>query len=394
MIQTQRIRISIGSPAEGNNFYGREQEQTEIWEKTGADNLLMLAPRRIGKTSLLKRLRDTAHAQNASVYYCSFADCIEEEACIDHLYRTLNLPNWKKHVQRFSSTLKQITKVNTNGIELGSGQKKDWQATAQHFSAQVDNLDNGGKRIIVCVDELPIFILALLKQENGKERVRHFLNWFRSLRQAYNHKIKWILAGSIGLDTITARHNMGDTINDLVSFPLGEFPEHIASEFVKALLTSYNKVISDEVNQYLLSKIGWKIPYYLQLLVEHIKKLNTSGAVTIEDVNQAFVELLKPANRNYFDYWHQRLNEQLGPPDNQHAVLLLNHISRSANGVQKATLKQALEHKTGKLTQEDNLLRYLLDMLENDGYIIESNGRYQFRLSLLGEYWKNRYAQE
>lgn len=233
---TGSIRITIGNPVEGVNFYGREKEQKQLWQKTETSHLLMLAPRRIGKTSLLKRLRDTAHQQNAKVFYCSFADCKDETACIERLYKTLKLSVLKKQVNEFGNILKRLKKAGPTGVEIGETSPNDWHSEAAHFHAQLDTLQTNEKRIIICVDELPIFIVALLNEENGEEKTKNFLNWFRSIRQDYHHKIKWILAGSIGLDTITARHNMGDTINDLASFPLGEFDSPTSSSFYKKYL--------------------------------------------------------------------------------------------------------------------------------------------------------------
>ena len=55
-----RMKISVGNPVEGDDFFDREQEQLRAWRKLEGSHLLMLAPRRIGKTSLILRLCSTA----------------------------------------------------------------------------------------------------------------------------------------------------------------------------------------------------------------------------------------------------------------------------------------------------------------------------------------------
>lgn len=50
----------IGKPAEGEDFFDRVRETRRIWDRLDTDNVLLLAPRRVGKTSLMLRLRDGA----------------------------------------------------------------------------------------------------------------------------------------------------------------------------------------------------------------------------------------------------------------------------------------------------------------------------------------------
>ena len=56
-----------GTVAEGEDFFGRDKEQRQMWSKLQDNaNLALLAPRRVGKTSLLKRLEATANHTETS----------------------------------------------------------------------------------------------------------------------------------------------------------------------------------------------------------------------------------------------------------------------------------------------------------------------------------------
>ena len=48
------INISIGSPVVGENFYGRKKELGQVREYLEANNILLAAPRRVGKTSFAR----------------------------------------------------------------------------------------------------------------------------------------------------------------------------------------------------------------------------------------------------------------------------------------------------------------------------------------------------
>jgi hypothetical protein len=100
----------------------------------------------------------------------------------------------------------------------------------------------------------------------------------------------------------------------------------------------------------------------------------------VADVDAVYDHLLSSSKKQYFDYWHQRLREELGTPDDGHAVALLNAIAADPAGASTQTLQ-------GTLGDGDRLT-YLLDVLNSDGYVVEQHGRYLFRSSLLRDFWR------
>ena len=60
------MRNVIGQPVEGEDLYGRDYELDRLWEHLeNGEHILMLAPRRVGKTSLmLELLRAPRHDWN------------------------------------------------------------------------------------------------------------------------------------------------------------------------------------------------------------------------------------------------------------------------------------------------------------------------------------------
>ncbi len=61
-----------GAPVQGDNFYGRTKEIENIWARLATDHVLLTAPRRVGKTSIMYRLQTTAASRAdwfGGVYY-------------------------------------------------------------------------------------------------------------------------------------------------------------------------------------------------------------------------------------------------------------------------------------------------------------------------------------
>jgi hypothetical protein len=246
-------------------------------------------------------------------------------------------------------------------------------------------------RWLIQIDELPVFILNLLNQDAPKDRgrVKEFLYWMRRLRQQHGG-VRWMLAGSIGLDTVTARLNMADAINDLRIVKLGAFDVPTAHAFLEALAAAHDVQLGEAVRAHVVDRAGWPAPFYLQLIFHELR--DVKGPVTVNDVDRVIEDLTGPQHRNYFDYWRQRLYEELGSADAEHACTLLHNCCRSAAGATRSSLSLALAHAIPDAAAREGKLRYLLDVFHNDGYLIEESARWRFLSPLLREYWLRRLA--
>src|SRR5215475_10503125 len=68
----------VGKPVTGSNFFGRVQELAELGEITQDEHVLLLAPRRVGKTSLLLALQSNVNRAPATGVYVSVAAATNE----------------------------------------------------------------------------------------------------------------------------------------------------------------------------------------------------------------------------------------------------------------------------------------------------------------------------
>lgn len=159
----------------------------------------------------------------------------------------------------------------TVSIELAEGAEQQWAELGNALTRALDGLD---ERYLLLIDELPIFILSLVRQDPAGARTRTFLNWFRQLRldPSANRRVRWLLAGSIGLDTVTQRLRLGDSINDLFLFnELGAFAPKIADEFLGELGHTYDLHLSQEIKERIRSRLGWLIPYHLIFEADRVR---------------------------------------------------------------------------------------------------------------------------
>lgn len=236
-----------------------------------------------------------------------------------------------------------------------------------------------------------MFILGIL---DDAQRVRRFLNWFRTLRQEGGH-IRWLLAGSIGLDTVAALHNLADTINDLSITHLGAFEHEVAIGFLEALDGHHKLGLDAATREHVVAKVAWPIPFFLQLVYRELRNLTEDEAreADIAAVDDAWSGLLVPGKRSYFDYWRQRLQEQLGRPRAGWAETMLTLVSTDPNGMRRELVSTALSTEIPDADERDTAVAFLLQVLENDGYLVEVDGRLQFRSPLLRDWWRRFHGQ-
>lgn len=383
------MKLTIGNPVVGDDFFDRELEQRQIWRKLESNHLLMLAPRRIGKTSLIYRLCETSQEHGLFSLHCSLAGCEDERDCIKEIFKALaSLHTTGQKFGKMVESIKSI-KVAGTGIDWASDKGDSWRVAGEEIGKALAASEHSW---LICVDELPVFIVKLLQQgEPGRQRARTFLYWLRELRQTHFQRIKWLLAGSIGLDTMTARLRIGDAINDLEPFKLDAFSPDSAKRFLAELADSYKLPLDTATIDYLLQRIGWPVPYYLQLMFSHLRDayLDEQTPPSQAAIDAVFNKLLGQGYRVHFDYWRQRLDDELGMPEAGYATRILDLLCAESQGMSAEVLTQAMTEQIANTEDRDRTLRHLLQILENDGYLVRhETGRYAYRLEWLRMYWQ------
>ncbi|HET8774722.1 MAG TPA: hypothetical protein VFP80_13050 [Thermoanaerobaculia bacterium] len=390
------LHNTVGRPVEGDDFFDRVAEIRKLWDRLETDNVLLLAPRRVGKTSVMYHLRDTAAEHGYRSMYTSVANGLTE---LDFVRRLLSeierhkegrkaLRGLKKSaVGQFFRRIRRIDLFG-GGVELTDHAEGQWAAIGESIIAALHGLES---KWLLLIDEVPIFVLGLMKADPSGTRAKTFLNWFRDLRLApqTSKTVRWLLAGSIGLDTVTRRMNLGDTINDLyLENDFGPFRREVALQLLEQLSASYGFPMPNEIKGEICDRIGWLIPYHLQLVFGELRTRCSGGAPSAADVTAIFDDLLSPAKRSYFDYWKQRLHVELGNPEDEQAVSVLGGVAADTNGASEQTLSAILAGHIKDPAARKARLTYLLDVLCSDGYLVKANDRYVFRSNLLRDYWR------
>jgi hypothetical protein len=395
------MRNVTGSPVEHADFFDRPRDVLRLQrELANGANALLTAPRRVGKTSLVLRLCELERQAGRCAVFMNVEGCHDELAFAEKLVDGLSESGLHPEpISRVSLAFRKARqalsglKVGAAGVdmEMGSADDPDQSTLGRAVESILRKIETGGKPVLLAIDEMPELLLALGGDEHGTERVSRMLHWLRALRQTYRHNVRWIFLGSIGLDSFVDDRHLRKAINDLTPLNLEALDTEEADRFLSELGESNGLPLSAEQRAFIIDRVGWPLPHHLQIVFH---ALVDSGATQADPaaVEAAFAHLMLPNNLSQFDTWRQRLDEQFDQSDAAAAKDILRHLCKHAGGRNRAQVLNALmstRQVADPATVEDQLARLLL-MLQRDGYLLESAGRYAFRSFLLREYWYRR----
>lgn len=381
----------IGPPVEGDDFFGREKEIRQANRLLDRNHSLLLsAPRRIGKSSLAKRLIEEKKAQGWKCVYIDLEETTTEEGFLRLVIEAFkNNGIWKQFSEGMSkglaSVLDRIEKVSVGPIDFNIGKKEEQEDLYKNLKELIKHEED----TFIVVDELTLFLGILNKSDNGAEKVAFILNWLRSLRQVSKTQVRWLFCGSVGLRNFTSAMNLGYTINDLTEFSLDELTREEAIGLLRGLCRSEDINMSEECINYTLDKLQWNIPYFIQVIFSKLAE-DYGGKITQENIDVAYDKL---CSENYLSTWSERLAEyrEYEVPARQ----ILKSLSTQSSGMERDSMLDILmtDQDVSMREQIDYTLSKVLEMLENDGYIIKKNTTRAFRSPLLRDYWFSKFVQ-
>lgn len=372
-----------GNVAKGDDFFGRTKDLERLWRLLPSNHILLLAPRRVGKTSLMYRLREMAGAHGMRAAYRSVAGVSDELGFVSALYaaaleldgtllsRLVARPEWAK----LRALLPSEVEFAGLAVAFGPGAAGSWRDLGEALLSTLSRDD--GARVLLLIDELPLFVSSLVRKDEV-ERARAFLEWFRDLRQRMDH-VRWLLAGSVGLDSIAEEWRLTASINDLTPYRLNEFDPAETDAFLESRTRRAGYELTPQARAVLLRSVGWPIPFFLAHFIVAIDGVRDATTPVDEDaVRLAFQHLTAVQNRAVYSHWNERLDEQLPAAQASLARQILSVIANDPEGAREDTLDAA-----------NAASRRMLNMLLADGYIVQrDDDRWVFRSPLLRVYWQ------
>ena len=354
-------RFVYGVAVSDYNFIGREQETKRLLDNfRGGINVILMSPRRLGKTSLVKHVCNKLDEEDIITVYLDIFGCKSEYDFYNKLAaevlkqtaskRELWLEEAKEFIYRLTPKISFSPEPNADfAISLGITPKTH---TPEEVLGMAEKIAiKKGKRIVICIDEFQqIGEMANSKQIQAR------------LRTVWQHQkqVSYCLFGSkhhlmsaIFLHRSMPFYQFGDIIS-LDKIATADWVEYIVSHFADGKRTISRALAED------ICKFTENYSAYVQQLSWLVFTQKEEGeTVTEEDVKQAMNDLLA-TNEILFMQMIEPLSEYQ-----------LNFLRAIASGVTKDFgLSEVREEY--KLGSYSNINRLKTALLERD--LIEKRG--------------------
>lgn len=354
-------RFVYGVAVSDYNFIGREQETKRLLDNfRGGINVILMSPRRLGKTSLVKHVCNKLDEEDIITIYLDIFGCKSEYDFYNKLAaevlkqtaskRELWLEEAKEFIYRLTPKISFSPEPNADfAISLGITPKTH---TPEEVLGMAEKIAiKKGKRIVICIDEFQqIGEMANSKQIQAR------------LRTVWQHQkqVSYCLFGSkhhlmsaIFLHRSMPFYQFGDIIS-LDKIATADWVEYIVSHFADGKRTISRALAED------ICKFTENYSAYVQQLSWLVFTQKEEGeTVTEEDVKQAMNDLLA-TNEILFMQMIEPLSEYQ-----------LNFLRAIASGVTKDFgLSEVREEY--KLGSYSNINRLKTALLERD--LIEKRG--------------------
>ena len=399
-----------GAPVDSSDLMFRDVFLAELWEALQTRHVLLTAPRRTGKTSVMDHLRDVPQ-HGFTVIYQNVQDLTHPADFFQTLLDTLQ-DQHPEYVKRLAQGWKLLTDALGRISEIEFGEFKvglrntdpNWRDNwRQHGDKLLDQIRKQEAPVLLIVDELPDMLFNL-KREN-LALLREFLAWFRAQRQdphPSQDRARWLIGGSVNLSGTLDALGLVDLINDLDDIPLPVLTDARVVEFVQLMLDKRGVDFEATLPEQLCKHLGRPIPLFMQMATQELYRSwkKAPRKLMSTDVDQVFAQLVvSTAARDKLQHYYSRIAKYYEEPRLSAAHTLLGQLSLSANGLSRAKLLQEFERhladagQTIPAHERKRHFNQLLRDLENDFYVCEiSENQYDFASGVLKAWWKKYYA--
>ena len=403
------MQSSTGRWVSGSNFFDRESELAAL-EKLVFDgnHLLLTGQRRMGKTSVAQELGRRLKSRKPEWIFL-FVD-IEDATCAEDVIA--EIAKAAHPVRGILSSLMatmgrwigdNIEEVSTGdfGVKIRAGLNPGtWRRDGEALLRDCAEYE---RPVLLVVDELPVFLNRMLRDDGNIQRVDEFLSWLRRVvqdiqrddRPGAGPSLVLMVSGSIGLAPLAQRIGLPDRINHLHTFRLGPWTRDISVKCFERLAGSYGLKIENGVAAAVYEKLGIGIPHQVQSFFARLRSfgiMQGRETLRIDDVEEVYrTELLGPSGQNDLAHYETRLGDGL---DEEGYRIAMEIIAEAAvQDLFTANARRSLVRLYASMVHDaPGCVSNTLNVLEHDGYLEKvADSGYRFQSRLLKDWWAARF---
>lgn len=397
--------MKLGNVATGKDFFDRERIREDIWRYLEDNHLILRGVRRLGKSSILRKIEEEAAEKELLSVYKDVGGAKTAEEFLTRLEEVLPNATVMGYLEKKSkSALEWISRVDKikvglpgageAEIELKDQKEYSWYKRAIAFQKRITKVP-----VIIQIDEFSVFLEKLL--ESDPEEADALLSWLRAWRQSTQTVCRFIFTGSIGINYLLDCHKLSTRLNDCHELVVKPFLGKDAKAMIVTQAERQEWEIETKTVQHLCDRTGWLSPYFVNLLLDQsmlaardrVDELEIEKRMILEqDVDDGYERLI--ALKSRFVHWETRLSETLINKDFIFCKDILTAVAKSKEGLTLKQLISRLAKREADPDKREEKIKDLLNKLEDEGYIAPPNNkkRFVFLSFLLKDYWVRNHV--
>ena len=390
--------LPVGSPAIGDDFIDREKEIDQILSALEKDSVLLIAPRRFGKTSIMRRLEKELSSQDGLCVFIEVEDIYSPQRFLSEMVMALigserirkgaNIRSaFEKAFSWFKENIEEVgvsvfrAKLRSN---IEADLKEGWTEKARLIFEIINDFESN---VYFVIDEFPIAIKNMDPEDAEK-----FLHWFRKLRQT-SENLRFIVGGSVSIDRVVRDVGGVSVINDFKRVRIGGFQKEVALNVIEKVFREKEWQYTEPIGDKILNCVGEAcIPYFIAIMLSAIEEEYVSRDV---EINEELIEdiynfyILGSGGKHYFEHYSQRLRifyTGMAGMEEKAARAILRRVS-SEDYYPLDLAFGIFKQETG-VDDHERFMDLIAD-LENDFYIENDPLKgLTFYSRMLGDWWR------
>ena len=394
-----RVRNIVGNVPDPDELYGREDFIDHLWRQIEGNNILLLAPRRFGKTGVMRHVFLRPLKGYLPVYF-DLEDVSSPQEFVWRVTRELlahsGLRRFLQQAKGIPRAIRDWVKDTFDEAEFDGAKVKfkeavvdDWRNTARRLLLE---MEKAADTVVFIFDELPA-MLEKVRDEAGDDAAREFMAWFRTVRMQQKDQLRrhrFIVGGSIGIDLILRRLNTVDKLNDFERLYVEPLRREDAVALARDLAGSMEIQLDEGIEERIFELIGPPVPYFIHLLFSQLGQLPSAerkpvGREALDGVYQR--RLLGPTCKHYFDHYRERL-KRYGKTGERSAMAILSTVAEQGRVSESAIYD--VYRKVRKRGANELEFADLMADLECDWYLLldPHTNEYFFMVEVVRNWWR------
>lgn len=383
------MKANPGGIVDPNSVIGRDELIQQIWKALDRQCVLLNAERRIGKTSMIRKMTKEPHVGWFPVY---------QDLESIHSAAEFSTSVYDQ-IQRFLGVTKRgmnLARKFYDDHDFGDLAKKKERPWKHLLIASIDDLvaAKADQRLVLFWDEVP-YMIANIGNAEGQQVAAEVLDTLRSLRNKYPKDLRMVFTGSIGLHhVLSGMHDAKiatEPVNDMIAIEVAPLDTKHAQQLARDLIKGEGIMCNRdaiEATTLCIAKELDGFPFYIHHVINSLslERLAADPETVRNLIRQRLVD---PTDPWELGHYRERIRIYYqSASDAQLVALVLDCMCDLTAPCSLGDLMKNINAQSDKFSDRSHVIR-VLRLMERDHYLgRDTDGRLHFRFPLIQRWWK------